>query len=128
MGALLALADLYLVLVREVRRRLPRGKVDGTIFLHPVANVLPETRFLTLAFNRLLAAPERSAKFAAVGARLLDFAPVFATGDPSMEVDSSELARLRLLPALELDGTHMSPAYVTSHLEPALTAAWGKRG
>lgn len=124
--ALLELADLYMALVREVRRRLPRGNVDGTIFLHPVANVLPETRFLTLAFNRLLASSERSTKLAAASARLLEFAPVFATGDPSPEVSSSELANLRLLSELELDGTHMSPAYVTSHLEPALSAAWGK--
>mmetsp|Transcript_55269 Transcript_55269/g.158921 ORF Transcript_55269/g.158921 Transcript_55269/m.158921 type:complete len:919 (+) Transcript_55269:69-2825(+) len=118
--ALTALIGLYLELLQEVRRRLPGSR----LFVHPVANVLPESRFLTLAFNHLLAAPATQHRFEKIGVQLLSFAPVLEGGEPSPGTAPKVLAELSLVEALRLDGTHMAPAYVASHLAPALAVAW----
>jgi len=115
-AALSSLVELYVRLVQEVRARLP----TSPIFVHPVPNVLPETRFLTIVFNRLLAEPVARSGFAKANAKVLEFASVFDKGDPPAEMDALALSKLKLLPELQLDGTHMSPNYVESHLGPAL--------
>merc|ERR1712060_550438 len=111
MGA--AVVDIYMELLQEVRQRLPRSP----IFVHPVPHVLPETRFLTVAFNNLLTKAKTAASLTKANVRLLEFDTVFAgEGEPTAESE--------LLPELKLDNTHMSPNYVASHLAPALTRVW----
>jgi len=56
--------------------------------------------------------------------RCLEFSHVFVEGPPNPDVGADVLAKLTLMPELELDGTHMNPSYVQSHLEPALASAW----
>lgn len=118
-SALSAVADLYVALLREVRKRLPRNP----LFVHPVAHVLPETRFLTVPFNAIL--KQREAALGKINVKLLEFDSVFQDEpDAVASSDSNELSKMSLLEHLRLDGTHMSPAYVASHLEPALARAW----
>jgi len=118
-AALSSLVELYARLVQEVRARLP----TSPLFVHPVPHVLPETRFLTLVFNRLLAEPGARSGFAKANAKVLEFASVFTEGDPQGDLDALGLSKLELLPDLKLDGTHISPNYVESHLGPALRQA-----
>eukprot|EP00930_Biecheleria_cincta_P062822 TRINITY_DN4826_c0_g3_i1.p1 TRINITY_DN4826_c0_g3~~TRINITY_DN4826_c0_g3_i1.p1 ORF type:complete len:1022 (+),score=206.77 TRINITY_DN4826_c0_g3_i1:68-3133(+) len=120
-AALQAVVDTYLALLQQVRKKLPSSE----IFLHPVPNVLPETRSLTVSFNILLDAPATQAKLAKAKIKLLNFSGMFVghpNGPPMM--DASEYAKLELLPELKLDGTHLNPAYIASHLTPALKSAW----
>merc|ERR1712203_688242 len=112
--------DLYHELIRKIRKRLPKSP----IFVHPVANVLPETRFLTLAFNRLLSGEASRKVLEKESAQFLDFQPMFTTGEPAINMSAGELSKLDLLPDLKLDGTHMSPRYLDSHLQPALARVW----
>jgi len=120
-AALTSTVTLYLELVKEVRKRMPR---IGRIFLHPVPEILTETRFLTLAFNRTLASPEAAATLAEVGAKFLNMGCMLEGGDPAADMSPTDLGNLSLLPDLTLDGTHWSSRYVASHLEPALINAW----
>jgi len=119
--ALNAIAELYVSVLREVKRRAPRSSV----FIHPIAEVLPETRFLTLTFNELL--KRKQDVLEKMGIKLLDLASTLEEG-PELPDDASlipgELSKRKLLPGLELDGTHLNPAYVQSHLAPALQKAW----
>merc|ERR1712190_622806 len=115
--ALRSLIELYIELIREVRKKLP----ENALYIHPIANVLPETRFLTVAFNKLLGTSSTRTAFRKVKAELLDFDPVLVGGEPSADLSATELKNLQLLPELRLDGTHMSPNYVESHLLPALS-------
>lgn len=120
-AALQAVIDTYLALLQQVRKKLPSSQ----IFVHPVPNVLPETRSLTVSFNILLDAPATQAKLAKAKVKLLKFRGMFVghpDGPPIM--DAPEYAKLELLPELKLDGTHLNPAYIASHLTPALKSAW----
>eukprot|EP00927_Polykrikos_kofoidii_P047124 TRINITY_DN41209_c0_g1_i1.p1 TRINITY_DN41209_c0_g1~~TRINITY_DN41209_c0_g1_i1.p1 ORF type:complete len:985 (+),score=164.35 TRINITY_DN41209_c0_g1_i1:124-2955(+) len=125
-AALQAIINLYVEVVQEVRKRLPRG--GGAIYVHPVPMVLPETRFLTVAFNQLLHRPKTVAAFAKHGAVPLELPHVLEQGERIYQMTGAELAKVNLLPELRLDGTHMSPSYVSSHLEPALSTAAAAAG
>ncbi|CAE8610320.1 unnamed protein product, partial [Polarella glacialis] len=119
--ALGAVVELYLALLKQLRKKLP----SSPIFVHPVPHVLPETRFLTVAFNMMLVSSQKA--MAAMKVQLLKFDSVFVetAGVPDYStLDAPALQKLELLPGLRLDGTHMSPAYVASHLGPALAIAW----
>jgi hypothetical protein len=118
-AALSAIIDIYLTVLKEVRRKLPKNP----LFIHPVANVIPDTRFLTMPFNALL--QKRRDEFGKVGAKLLQIESIFQDGvELSPTASSEDLQKLKLLPGLELDGTHMNPTYVKSHLNPALASVW----
>eukprot|EP00928_Gymnodinium_smaydae_P081102 TRINITY_DN64679_c0_g1_i1.p1 TRINITY_DN64679_c0_g1~~TRINITY_DN64679_c0_g1_i1.p1 ORF type:complete len:892 (+),score=132.16 TRINITY_DN64679_c0_g1_i1:53-2728(+) len=123
--ALKAIARLYLELIKEVRRKLRRGDGrEGRIFIHPIPLVLPETRFLTVALNEILAREDTAAVLATSGAKFLHFGETLGGAKALQDCqDAKELSALSLLPDLVLDGTHMNPSYVKSHLEPALVAA-----
>jgi len=118
--SLKALVDLFLEVLRECRRRLPRSQ----IFVHPIPEVLPETRILTVCLNRLLRSRGTRDAMTKLDIRCLEFSHVFVEGPPNPDVGADVLAKLTLMPELELDGTHMNPSYVQSHLEPALASAW----
>lgn len=121
-AALQAVVDIYLNILKEVRKKLR----SSPIFVHPIANVLPETRFLTVAFNVLLTRPASVEVMTKARINLLQFDNMF-TGlkDGALpNLDGSQLSKLELLPELRLDGTHLSPTYVTSHLAPALSRVW----
>lgn len=123
-AALAAVVGIYVDVLREVRKKLPRSPM----FVHPLAHVLPETRFLTMAFNRLLTQEPMQGALVKAQVRLLQFPSVFSGEGANMEVqetlDVAALQKLDLLPELRLDGTHMSPTYVASHLAPALAGTW----
>jgi hypothetical protein len=118
-AALSGVIDLYMTVLEEVRKKLPKSP----IFIHPVANVIVDTRFMTMPFNKLLA--QRQAKFQKIGVKVLAMASVFEGGaDLSPDASNDELKKLVLLSSLQLDGTHMNPSYVQTHLNPALASVW----
>eukprot|EP00931_Biecheleriopsis_adriatica_P068300 TRINITY_DN42275_c0_g1_i1.p1 TRINITY_DN42275_c0_g1~~TRINITY_DN42275_c0_g1_i1.p1 ORF type:complete len:905 (-),score=230.45 TRINITY_DN42275_c0_g1_i1:49-2763(-) len=120
-AALRAVVEVYFEVLKQVRKKLPSSQ----IFIHPVPNVLVETRSLTVAFNILLHSDESQSIFSKLGVKLLSLASVFKdhpNGPPSL--DANELSKLELLDDVKLDGTHMSPSYVSSLLAPALEEAW----
>lgn len=105
----------------EVRRRLPRSPV----FVHPVASALPETRFLTIAFNHLLGAAAQELQGVA---RLLDFGAVLQGGEPDLSLGPEGLAKLELLESLKLDGAP-PPEMWGASVEPGRAfSTWGGRG
>ena len=122
-AALVALGLAYGKLLQRVRKVLPP---KSTIVVHPVPNVLKETRFLTVAFNSILQdEPTVVKELAKSEAKVLRFpsSGIFQ-GDPNVgNMSAEELMDLELLPELTLDGTHMHPSYVNTLLEPALLGA-----
>uniref|UniRef100_A0A061S9Z0 Tpr-like protein n=2 Tax=Tetraselmis sp. GSL018 TaxID=582737 RepID=A0A061S9Z0_9CHLO len=105
-----AIAATVHIYLEALRRLLGRGM---EIFVHPLPPVLNETRHIVLPFNAALRrAVDEAARDPSAGGRLhwLDFLDELLTPDGK-----------RLNPALEFDGTHLSPAYVR-HLDAALGA------
>eukprot|EP00439_Symbiodinium_sp_Y106_P067394 s865_g11.t1 len=114
---------LYLLIghYTEVLKRIRRKLVHNDLFLHPVPTVLPETRFLTMAFNSLLSAAPCQAALAKVRVKLLTLDCIYEGGPQAVAGRrGTELSRLNVLPELRLDGTHLSPSYVQTHLAPAM--------
>ncbi|CAJ1426098.1 unnamed protein product [Effrenium voratum] len=119
--ALSRIVDVYVQLLEQVRKK----RQTSRLFVHPVPTVLPETRFLTLAMNELLLSEKTRADMAKVRAKVLDVDSIFR-GTTSGVTDAGQLAALPILPELKLDGIHLNPSYVQSHLMPALQRAWTK--
>lgn len=117
--ALSAVCNIYMDVLAEVRKKLRRSP----IFVHPVLQVLKETRVLTGGLNELLSSAQSLARMKKAGVELLSMPMhTFFSGD--VEGENVKLEELQLLPDLVLDGTHINPSYVRSHLAPALAAAW----
>ena len=104
------------------------------IFVHPVPPVLPETRPIVLLFNRLLkqqveAAAARSPRMACslhwldCLAALLEPVAMVTLSPVAAAAAAAAKATMAyaLKPDLGLDGTHLSPRYVTA-LDAALRA------
>jgi len=102
-----ALSTLVTVLVDVLQRVRQLLDPNLQIFLHPIPNVLQESRLLTARFHTLLLANQE--KFDNLKVTILSFPPT---------VVDDQLSK-----SLELDGTHYSPNYVHSHLGPALERA-----
>ncbi|CAE7258921.1 unnamed protein product, partial [Symbiodinium natans] len=118
--ALYLLIGHYTEVLKQVRRKL----VHNDLFIHPVPTVLPETRFLTMAFNSLLQAAPCLAALDKVRVKSLTLDCIYEGGPQAVAGRrGTELNSLKVLPELRLDGTHLSPAYVHSHLGPALQRA-----
>lgn len=85
--------------------------------------MIPDTRFLTLPFNSLL--ERRRESFEKLGAKVLQIRSIFeGEAELSPTASSEDLQKLKVLPDLELDGTHVNPSYVQSRLNPALASVW----
>ena len=103
------------------------------MIVHPPPPVLDATRGTMLRFARALRARVREAggrgewRHADTGARLLHFVDVGlaalfrAPGAAAADLDALPPSSLRLRPDLDLDGTHLSPAYLRV-LQTALDA------
>lgn len=102
-----ALSTLVTILIDVLQRVRQVLHPDVQIFLHPIPNVLQESRTLAARFHTLLLDNQEK----------LDNSNVTYLSFPPTVVDD------RLLESLELDGTHYSPNYVHSHLGPALESA-----
>merc|ERR1719159_1876190 len=107
---MLSLQELYDRVVGDAAAGL-----QGKLYLHPVLPVLKETRFLTHAFNSaLFSRPARGASLR------LPLPPVYESGAGISDIEASHVPQ-SILPSLVLDGTHISPSYVASHLAPAFS-------
>ncbi|CAK9006478.1 Hypothetical protein SCF082_LOCUS9039 [Durusdinium trenchii] len=117
--ALRTIVNVYLDVLVQVRRKLTSNR----IFVHPVPSVLPETRFLTMAMNNLLDSDWSQNSMNKARVKLLKIQSIFDSPVPE-DADITTLSKLQLLPDLRLDGIHLSPSYVKSHLAPAMQQAW----